>query len=151
MLEWKDVRSQYVVDKEHARRKLPHEENRPSCYISGYNANHLTRRGVWPQPVISQVSWGSKEMECGYNIGGLYCPLTAINREVDNSRTRYSHGCHGMEELNDHPGVEELAQSHKSLQGVPLHTPHGIPELGICSKSLHIIIYLVVYLFSIAI
>ena len=41
--------------------------------------------------------------------------------------------------------VEEPTCGHKRLQGVPLHTPHGIPELGICSKSWKIIIYLVVH------
>ena len=35
MLEWEDVRPQYVVNKENARRKLPPEKYRPSCYILG--------------------------------------------------------------------------------------------------------------------
>ena len=74
-------------------------------------------------------------MECGCNIGSLKCPLTAINREMDNSRMRHSPGCHGMVELNDHPGVEEPTWGHKRLQGVPLHMPQGILELGICNKS----------------
>ena len=74
-------------------------------------------------------------MECGYNISGPKCPLAAINREMDNSRMRYSPGCHGMVELDDHPEVEEPARGHKRLQGVPLHKPHRISELGICSKS----------------
>ena len=74
-------------------------------------------------------------MECGCNIDGLKCPLATINREMDNSRMRYSPGCHGMVELVDHPRVEELARGHKRLQGVPLYKPHGIYELGICSKS----------------
>ena len=64
---------------------------------------------------------------------------------------RHSPGCHGMVELNDHLGVEELARSHKSLQGVPLLTPHGIPELGICGKSWKIIIYFAVHFSSTAI
>ena len=58
---------------------------------------------------------------------------------------RYSPGCHGMVELDDHPGVEEPARGHKRLQGVPLHKPHGISELGIDSKSWKIIICLVVH------
>ena len=74
-------------------------------------------------------------MECGCNIGGLKCPLAAINREMDNSRMRYSPGCHGMVELNDHPGVEEMARGHKRLQGVPLHKLHRISELGIDIKG----------------
>ena len=43
-------------------------------------------------------------MECDCNIDGLKCPLVAINREMDNSGMRYSPGCHGMVELDDHPG-----------------------------------------------
>ena len=43
-------------------------------------------------------------MECDCNIGGLKCPLVAINQEMDNSGMRYSPGCHGMVELDDHPG-----------------------------------------------
>ena len=83
-------------------------------------------------------------MECGYNIGNPKCPLATINQEMDNSRMRYSSGCHGMVEIDDHPRVEELARGHKRLQGVPLHKPHGISKLGICSKSWKIIICLTV-------
>ena len=54
-------------------------------------------------------------MECDCNISGPKCPLMAINREMDNSRMRYSPGCHSMVELHDHPGVEKLARGHKSL------------------------------------
>ena len=74
-------------------------------------------------------------MECGCNIGGLKCPLAAINREMDNSRMRYSPECHGMVELDDHLRVEEPARGHKRLQGVPLHKPHRISELGISNKG----------------
>ena len=84
-------------------------------------------------------------MEYGCNIGGLKCPLATINREMDNSRMRYSSVCHGMVELNDHPGVEEPARGHKRLQGVPLHKPHRIYELGIGSKGWKIIICLAVH------
>ena len=83
-------------------------------------------------------------MECGYHIDGFKCPLVAINREMDNSRLRYPLGCHGMVELVDHPGVEEPARGQKRLQGVPLHKPHRIPELGIDRKGWKIIICLVV-------
>ena len=54
-------------------------------------------------------------MEGGCNIDGLKCPLAAINREMDNSGMRYSPGCHGMVELDDHPGVEEPTWGHKRL------------------------------------
>ena len=54
-------------------------------------------------------------MKCGCNIGGLKCPLAAINQEMDNSRMRYPPTCHGMVELDDHPGVEEPAWGHKRL------------------------------------
>ena len=84
-------------------------------------------------------------MECDCNIGGLKCPFAAINREMDNSRMRYPHGCHGMVELDDHLGVEELARGHKRLQGVPLHKPHRISKLEISSKGWKIIICLVVH------
>ena len=84
-------------------------------------------------------------MECSCNIGGLKCPLVAIDREMDNNGIGYSPRCHGMVELDDYPGVEESTQGHKRLQGVPLHKPHGISKLGICSKSWKIIICLVVH------
>ena len=74
-------------------------------------------------------------MECDCNIGSLKCPLEAINREMDNSRMRYSPGFHGMVELDDHPGVEEPTRGHKNLQGVPLHKPHGISELRPAVKA----------------
>ena len=90
-------------------------------------------------------------MECGYNIGGLKCPLATINREMDNSRMRYSLGCHGIVELDDYPGVEELTRDHKRHQGVLLHKPHGISKLGISRKSWKIIICLVVQLLGIRI
>ena len=83
--------------------------------------NHLPRQGVGPQLVVSRVGLDNREMECGCNIGNLKCPLAAINREMDTSGMRYSPGCHGMVELNDHSGVEEPARGHKRLQGVPLH------------------------------
>ena len=60
-----------------------------------------------PQPVVNRVGYDSREMKCDCNIGGLKCPLAAINQEMDNSRMRYPPGCHGMVELDDHPGVEE--------------------------------------------
>ena len=50
-----------------------------------------------------------------------------------------------MVELDDHPEVEELARGHKRLQGVPLHKPHRISELEICSKGWKIIICVVVH------
>ena len=60
-------------------------------------------------------------MECSCNIGGLKCPLVAINGKMDNSGIKYSLGCHGMVELADHPRVEKPARGHKWIQGVPLH------------------------------
>ena len=56
-----------------------------------------------------------------------------------------------MVELNDHPGVEKLVRGHKRLQGVPLHKPHGISELGIGSKSWKIIKCFVVHFLGTAI
>ena len=90
-------------------------------------------------------------MECSCDIGGLKCPLVAINLEMDNSRLRYPFGCHGMVELDDHPGLEEPTRGHKRLQGVQLHKPHRIFELGIGSKGWKIIICLVVHFLGIAI
>ena len=84
-------------------------------------------------------------MECGFNISSLKCPLVAINREMDNSRMRYPPRCHGMVELDDHPGVEEPVRGYKRLQGVPLHRPHRISELGIGNKGWKIIICLAVH------
>ena len=90
-------------------------------------------------------------MECGYNIGDLKCLLATINREMDNSRMRYSLGCHGIVELDDYLRVKEPTRDHKRHQGVPLHKPHRISELGISSKSWKIIICLTVQLLGIAI
>ena len=56
-----------------------------------------------------------------------------------------SPGCHSMVELNDHLWVEKSARGHKRLQGVLLHKPHGISELGIGSKSWKIIVCLAVH------
>ena len=83
-------------------------------------------------------------MECHCNIGGPKCLLATINLEMDNSRMRYSLGFHGMVELDDHLGVEKFARGHKSLQGVPLHKPHGIIELEFSNKRWKIIICLAV-------
>ena len=58
---------------------------------------------------------------------------------------KYSPGCYGMVELEDLRGVEEPVRGHKRLQGVPLHKPHRIYELGIGSKGWKIIICLVVH------
>ena len=90
-------------------------------------------------------------MKCDCNISGPKCPLAAINREIDNSRIRYSPGCHGMVELDDHPRVEELGRGYKRLQGVPLHKPHGISKLEIGCKGWKIIICLAVHFPCIAI
>ena len=84
-------------------------------------------------------------MQCGCNIGGLKCPLEPISREMDNNGMRYSPRCHGMVELDDHPGVEEPTRGHKRLQGVPLHKLHGISKLKICNKRWKIIICLTVH------
>ena len=61
-------------------------------------------------------------MECGCNIGSLKCPLSAINREMLNSGIRYSSGCHGMVELDDHPGIEKPAQGHKQRRSLVLQS-----------------------------
>ena len=60
-------------------------------------------------------------------------------------------GCHSMIELNDHSGVEKPARGHERLQGVPLHKPHGILELGKGGCSRYVIKSLVVQLLGIAI
>ena len=70
---------------------------------------------------------------------------------MDNSRLRYPPGCHGMIEIDDHPGLKEPTRGHKRLQGVPLHKPHGISELGIDSEGWKIIICLAVHFLGTAI
>ena len=65
-----------------------------------------------PQSILSQVGKENWEIECSYNVRGPKCPLTAINREVDDSRIGDSPGCHSLIELNDHPRVEESARGH---------------------------------------
>ena len=90
-------------------------------------------------------------MECGCNIDGLKCLLAAINREMDNIGIRYFLGCHGMVELDDHPGVEKPAWGHKWLQGVPQHQSHRVYELWIFRKGRKIIMNLAMQVPSTAI
>ena len=55
MLEWEEVGQQYVADKEHTRGEMSSKKDRSCCYVSGLQANHLPRRGVGPQSVVSRV------------------------------------------------------------------------------------------------
>ena len=64
------------------------------------------------------------------------------------SRMGDSPGCHGVIELNDHPGIEKLVRGHERLQGVPLHKPHGIYGLEKEGKIRYVIKGLVVQLFG---
>ena len=36
---------------------------------------------------------------------------------------------HGLIELDDYAGIEELVRTHEGLQGVSLHKPHGVSKL----------------------
>ena len=90
---------------------------------------------------VGEYNW---KIECSRNIRGSKCPLTAINREVYDSRIGVSPGCHNLVKLDDHAGVEKLAWSHERLYGVPVHKPHGVSELGRDGKSRDVIIYLIV-------
>ena len=104
-----------------------------------------------PLSILSRVGEDNWDIECRYNVRGLKRPLTAINREVDEKRMGDSPGCHSVIELNDHRGVEKQARDHERLQGVPLHKPYGISELGKGGKIRHVVKGLVVQLFVTAI
>ena len=104
-----------------------------------------------PQSILSRVGEDNWEIECSYNVRGPECPLTAIKKEVDDSTMGDSPGCHSVIELNDHPGIEKSARGHERLQGVPLHKPHGISELGKGDKIRYVVKDLVVQLFGTAI
>ena len=49
-----------------------------------------------------------------------------------------------MVKLDDNKGVEKPAWSNERLQGVSVHNPHGVFELGRGYKSRDVIIYLIV-------
>ena len=66
-----------------------------------------------PLSILSRVSEDNWEIECSCNVRGQKCPLTTINREVDDSMIGDSPGCHSVIELNDHPGVEKPARIMK--------------------------------------
>ena len=54
-----------------------------------------------------------------------------------------SPGSHGIIELDDYTGVEELTRSHEGLHGVPLHKPHRVSKLRKGGKSHNVIEILV--------
>ena len=101
-----------------------------------------------PLSILNRVGEDNREIECSCNVGGSKCPLTSIDREVDDSRMGDSPGCHGVKELNDHSWVEKLAWGRERLQGVPLHKTHGISEPGKGRKIRYVVKGLVVQLFS---
>ena len=74
-----------MVDKEHARRKLPPEENRPCCYFSGYNVNHLSRKRVDPTLMLYLRGTGEVGMGTGDKTltvaGGELCPVAGGGEE----------------------------------------------------------------------
>ena len=50
-----------------------------------------------------------------------------------------SPGCHSLIKLDNHKGVEKLVWSHERLQGVPVHKPYRVSELGKGDKSRYVI------------
>ena len=101
-----------------------------------------------PLSKLRRVGEDNWKIEYSCNIRGLKCPLMAINREVYGSRIWVSPGCHSLVKLYDHTGVEKPTWSHERLQGVPVHKPHGVSELGRGGKSRDVIIYLIVQVLS---
>ena len=70
---------------------------------------------------------------------------------MQSCRIGISPGGHGLIELNDFPGVEELAWGHERVQGVLLPKPHRVSKLVKGGKSWKVIKMLVVQILAIAI
>ena len=96
-----------------------------------------------PLSIFCRVGKDNQKIECSCNINGLKYPLTTINREVYGSMIGVSPGYHSLIKLDDHTGVEKSAWSHERLQGVPVHKPLRVFELGKGGKSIYVIKYLI--------
>ena len=68
----------------------------------------------------------------------------AIDKKVQGSRIAVTHGSHGMVEFDDHKRIEELAWSHKRLQGITLHKSHRVSKLREGCESQNVIEILIV-------
>ena len=106
--------------------------------------NHLQRKGIRSLSIFCRVGKDNRKIECSCNISGPKYPLTTINRKVYSSRMGVSPGCHSLIKLDDHTRVEKPASSHERLQGVPVHKPHRVPELGKGGKRRYVIKGLIV-------
>ena len=92
-----------------------------------------------PLSIFHRVGKDNQKIECSCNINGPKYPLMTINKELYGSRIGVSPGCHSLIKLDDHTGVEKSAWSHERLQGVSVHKPHGVFDLGKGSKSIYVI------------
>ena len=64
--------------------------------------------------------------------------------EMQGCRTGVFPGGHGLIELDEYAGIEELARSQEGLQRVPLHKPHRVSNLRKGDKSWNVIEILIV-------
>ena len=84
---------------------------------------------MWPLPVVCRVSQSYRKIECGGYVRCSKNSLMAINGKVQRSGIAVPLRSHSLVEFNYHTRIEELTWSHKELQGVALHKPHGVPKL----------------------
>ena len=73
----------------------------------------------------------------------------AVYGEMQGCRIGVSPGSHGLIELDDYAGIEELARSHEGLQRVPLHKPHRVSKLRKGGKIRNVIEILVMQVLDI--
>ena len=68
MMEFKNIRSQNVIYKTHARRELPPEHNRPNDSVPGEKKDHFPGRGMGPLPISGRVAEDLWRIECSCDV-----------------------------------------------------------------------------------
>ena len=84
---------------------------------------------MWPQPVVRRVSQSYNKIECGSYVRCSKNAFTYINGKVQHNGIAVPPRSHSLVEFDYHTRIEELTWSHKGLQVVAFHKPHGVPKL----------------------
>ena len=84
---------------------------------------------MWPLPVVRRVGQSYRKIECCGYIRCSKNSLMTINGKVQRSRIAVPSESHTLVEFDCHTWIEELAWSHKGIEGVVLHKSHGVPKL----------------------
>ena len=98
---------------------------------------------MWPLPIVRRVGQSYKKIECGGYVRCSKNSLTTINGKVQHSKIAVPLGSHSLVEFDYHTRIEELTWSHKWLQGVALHKPHGVSKLRKGGEGWNVIIVLI--------